>query len=213
MIKVFEKYPDNIGGVTGSPIIKKVSPLKKFLLFISGTISFIFLLPGRLGNGKFQASGCTTVISNNIKAIAKAEFLYGFSMAFKREVFMEFLLDEYFHGYVWNDDDDLAYRVSRKYQGYFTPFAKILHNQPRKTLEKVDPIAKKKKVEYHYYFYKKNLPQDFKHKIAFYWSIVGFFVTETINGVIKRDLGGVKGLFIGLREILKKDRVNEKDTK
>ena len=117
---------------------------------------------------------------------------------------MEFMLDEHFKGYVWNDDDDLAYRVSRKYQNIFTPFAKILHNQPRRVDERIDFKAKKKKIEYHYYFYKKNLPKNLKHKIAFWWSVTGFFIEESLNGLARRNLKGVAGLFSGLRKILKK---------
>jgi len=54
----------------------------------------------------------------------------------------------------------------------------------------------------HYYLFKKNLPQDFKHKFAFWLSVVGLFVRETIMGVMKRDSSGVSGLVSGMKAVI-----------
>jgi glycosyltransferase involved in cell wall biosynthesis len=198
--RVFNKFPENIGGVTGNPIQKKTS-LKKFLTKIGHIILKIFLLT-TIDNGKFKLSGRPSILPVDMKEITPCEFLFGFSMAFKRDVITQFWFDENLKGYVWNEDDDIAYRVSRKYQNYFTPFAKILHNRTPSSRDN-EYISKKKKIEYHYYLFKKNLPQDFKHKIAYWWSVIGIFVEEILTGIIKRNLKGVFGASAGLKNILK----------
>jgi len=205
--RVFNEFPKNIGGVTGNPIQKRIDLIKNILTKIEHIIPKIFLLT-TIDNGKFKLSGRPSILPVDIKEITPCEFLFGFSMAFKRDVITRFWFDENLKGYVWNEDDDIAYRVSRKYQNYFTPFAKILHSQPRRAAQATDFIAKQKKIEYHYYLFNKNLPKDFKHKIAFWWSVIGMLMEEIIIGIIKRNLKGVLGIFAGLKNILKGVQLN-----
>jgi hypothetical protein len=54
----------------------------------------------------------------------------------------------------------------------------------------------------HHYLFKKNLPQDFKHKFAFWWSVVGLSVREMIMGVMKRNSSGVRGLVSGINAVI-----------
>ncbi len=123
-------------------------------------------------------------------------------MAFRTDTIKKLGFDENLGkgGYSWVEDDDIAYRTSRKYQNFYTPFAKIIHLRTPSSRDNID-VEMKKRIEHHYYLFKKNLPQDLKHKIAFYISILGFLIKEFIIWIIKRDIKGVKGLLIGIKNI------------
>jgi glycosyltransferase involved in cell wall biosynthesis len=206
IVRVFENDSDGkIGGVTGEVMAKKekqISTIKKFHIVFYQAILLTFFLP-RHGNGKFQASGFPTVIkSGSVKEDTNIEYLYGCNIAFRKDVIAEFRFDENLniHGCCFGDDDDTAYRVSRKYQNIYTPFAKVVHN--------ISPVRANKyaknrlMIMNHHYLFKKNLPQDFKHEFAFWWSVVGLFVREWIALVVRGDSSGVRGLVSGLREVI-----------
>ena len=203
IIRVFDIYPaEKIGGVTGNVMSNQPKSLiKRFFSFGMHVFATMFFLL-RYGNGKFQLSGMPTTIRNADK-ITECEFLFGCDMAFRKDVIAEFKFDENFHGYSWGEDDDIAYRVSRKYQNLYTPFAKFVHaNSPSMGGNKYAEM--KMGIENHYYLFRKNLPQNLKHKFAFWWSVVGLFVNEAIMGGMKRDSRGVRGLASGMKEILKR---------
>jgi len=205
--RVFDNYPaEKIGGVSGNIMwkegVKKIEGIKNFLGFGLHVFATIFFLP-RYGSGRFQPSGMPTIIRNDVDNITKCEFLYGGSMSFRRKVISEFMFDENFHGYSWGEDDDIAYRVSRKYQNIYTPFAKIVHNDSSPSTRGSKYDAMKTAIDNHYYLFKKNLPQDFKHKFAFWWSVVGLFVREGMTMVVRRDSSGVRGLTKGFINIIK----------
>jgi glycosyltransferase involved in cell wall biosynthesis len=198
-----------VGGVTGEIISREnenESFLRKISRFWSEVLATVFLLY-RSGNGKMQPSGYATLIRSGSvnKIITNVEYVCGANMSFRRELFNEFRFDENFHGYSWGEDDDIGYRFSRKYQNVYTPFAKIVH--------KVSPVARgsrcaimKMAMENHYYLFKKNLPQDLKHKFAFLWSVVGLFVREGIMMAVRGDSSGVRGLVSGMSSILNRNK-------
>ena len=201
IIHVFNNYPaEKIGGVSGNIMwkegVKKIGGIKKILMFGLHMFATVFFLP-RYGSGRFQVSGMPTIIRDDVNKITKCEFLYGGSMSFRREVISEFMLDENLYGYSWGDDDDIAYRVSRKYQNFYTPHAKIIHDNSSPSTRGDKYTTMKRIVENNYYLFKKNLPQDFKHKFAFWWSVIGLFVMEGITTVVRGDSSGVRGLASG----------------
>ena len=123
-------------------------------------------------------------------------------MAFRREVFLKFRFDEKCGGYAWNDDDDIAYRVSKEYNNYFTPFAKVIHTMPRRN-KKIDGYTHTKRVIiYHHYFFKKNLPKTILYIIAFWWSIIGLIIKNSLIALIKKDYHRIRGLIDGIKEII-----------
>ena len=202
LMRVFDNYPaEKIGGVTGNVMSNQPkSPIKKFFSFGMQVFATMFFTT-RYGNGKFQLSGMPTTIRNADK-ITECEFLFGCDMAFRNEVISEFKFDENFHGYSWGEDDDIAYRVSRKYQNIYTPFAKFVHTgSPSARSNKYGEM--KMGIENHYYLFRKNLPQDFKHKFAFWWSVVGLFVREGITMAVRGNSSGMRGLVSGISPILK----------
>ena len=181
--------------------------IKRFLRFGDQALATIFFLL-KYGDGRFRLSGFPTVIkTGSVNEITNVEYLCGCSIAFRRDVIKEFRFDQNLniHGCCFGDDDDIAYRVSRKYQNIYTPFAKLIHNS---SPVRANKYAKNRlMIINHHYLFKKNLPQDLKHKFAFWWSVVGLFVREMIMGAMKRDGSGVRGVVSGMREVLKRKYV------
>jgi len=180
---------------------EKRGNFRAVLSFVNQIFLTVFFLPMN-GDGKFRLSGFPTTIKiGSVDGITNVEYLCG-CCAFRKEVIGKFKFDENLniHGCCFGDDDDVAYRVSRKFQNVYTPFAKAVHNM---SPVRANKYAKNRlMIMNHYYLFKKNLPQDFKHKFAFWLSVVGLFVRETIMGVMKRDSSGVSGLVSGMKAVI-----------
>ncbi len=165
VVYVLDHYPAPlIGGVSGQIVIeeKEEKLIQKFCRFASETFAALFLLL-RHGDGRFQASGFPRVIrSGSVDKITNVEFLYGCNMAFRREVISMFKFDENLSGYSWGEDNDIAYRISRKYQNIYTPFAKVVLNNVSPSTGGSKYAVMKMGIENHYYLSRKNLPQDLK---------------------------------------------------
>jgi GT2 family glycosyltransferase len=112
-----------IGGVVGN--MSNYSPEKDDV--IPALIRRIFLLPMK-GDGKFRLSGAPTFVYGQ-KQIKEVEFIAGGITAYRREIFDEYKFDENLKGPSLGEDDDLSFRISRKYRNYYTPFALALHKQ------------------------------------------------------------------------------------
>ena len=209
IINIFEKDKEKtIGGICGDVITIKnqnhsiiYSILATIYRPIGITLANIFFLC-KQGNGKFRLSGFSTCLYGTNK-IANVECLPGGLTAYRREVFEEFTFDENIR---FMADAEFSYRVSRKYQNVYTPYAKIVHI--------VSPVARenpylrrKMLIQSYYYHFKKNLPQTFKHKFAFYMSIIGLFVMEIIGMIVHlRNADRLRGLKDGLWDIIGKKR-------
>ena len=208
IIYVFDNdFGKKVGGVSGEIIAETQDDnlVKRIFKFGFQILITMFFL-SRYGDGKFQLSGLPKVIkSGSVDKITNIEYLHGCDMAFRREVISEFRFGDDLPGYIGGADDDISYRISRKYQNIYTPFAKLFLQDVPSTIGSKYALMKKT-IENHYYLFKKNLPQDFKHKFAFWWSVVGLFVREGIPMVVRGDSSGVHGLVSGMREVLKRRR-------
>ncbi|MGQ9460513.1 MAG: glycosyltransferase family 2 protein [Candidatus Bathyarchaeaceae archaeon] len=193
IVKVFEKDSEKkIGGVMGNIVNIPRLKIKTLLLH---SIERIFLLPTS-GNGRFRASGCPTFV-HGAKEIKNVEFLSGCCCAYRKEVFKDFKFDEDFlDAHLYTDDEDFSYRVSQKYQNVYTPHAKIVHN-PSPIGRDSHYTRAKMTIEARYYLLKKNFPPTLKHTLAFWWSLVGYF----IQAITTTDKESFKGLINGVTEI------------
>lgn len=173
-----------------------VKRFKRSLLQFFNTLFLYY----RYGNGKFQPSGFPTFVrSNNFKEV---ESLYGAAMALRREVLMEFKFDESRLGYYFGEDDEFAYRISRKHKIIYNPHAKFVHNVT--SSERLGQYAiKKMEIENFYFFYRKNLPKTMKSKFAFWWSIVGLFINSAVIMIVRMDSCEFKGLMAGFINIIR----------
>jgi hypothetical protein len=97
---------------------------------------------------------------------------------------------------MFTDDEDFSCRVSRKYQNVYTPYAKIVHNPSR--IGRIDRrIKAKMTVEARYYLLKKNFPRTLKHTVAFWWSVIGYF----IQAIMTMDRQNIRGVISGITNI------------
>lgn len=222
IVRVFEYDSDKkIGGASG--IITNVTPRsilyrfhgvkregasslscslkKQFLRFCNFCLFYIFnkvFFLETVGDGSFRLSGFSTehrTLSSNLRGYMLTEFIDGCRMAYRREVFAEFSFDESLRAYCYMEDADFSYRVSRKYQNVIVPSAKLAHYSHPIAKDLEHPRAKML-IENHWYLFHKNFPQDIKHKIAFYVSIVGLLIQALIPvvGSWRRFRGLLAGL-------------------
>ncbi len=196
---IFTENPNlKIGGITGNIIQdSKETFSRKHLLenWASYFISKIFFL-FTYSNGNFQPSGFPTFVYN-LKVCVGIQCLSGSNMAFRREVIEEFKFDEHLSGYSFMEDDDISYRVSQRYQNIYSPNAKLTHVVSPSARDRCK-ARNRMLIMNHRYLFKKNIPQTFKHKTAFCFSIMGLFLMEIIKG----NAEGSSGLWEGLTNIL-----------
>ena len=178
-----------IGGCMGT-ILNTESATLTLSMFIR---KFLFLsMPG---NGKFRLSGFPTHIHHNPHH-GYVECLSGGLTAYRRRVFADFLFDEALTGYCAMEDDDFSRRVSQKYKLFYEPAAKCVHNNSangRDSLQK----TRKMLVQNHHYLFHKNFPQDFKHKTAFFLSLIGLI----LQMIYRRKPSGLWGTLQGISSV------------
>jgi glucosyl-dolichyl phosphate glucuronosyltransferase len=208
---------DRIGGVYGDQIPEnegKSNTRKKgsfayaiaLALYarINTLILTLFFLEKPSTTGKFRLSGFATYPSpsNTSTTVFETDGAPGGYAAYCREVLDEFRCDEHLKGYSWGEDQDLSYRVSRKYKIIFDPKAKVIHDS-RKS-KTTDYAYSKMKIENHHYLFEKNFPQALRNRFAFNMSVLGTFFLELDNAIKYRNSAGVKGFLDGLRAVHKK---------
>jgi len=167
IIKIFSKDSrKRIGGVMGNILNANIK--RSFAEKIKRKL---FFLP-EYGKGKFKLSGATTSPIGN-KKVLETEYLAGGLTAYRKDVFKKFKFDNsFFYGYAYLEDDDFSYRVSRKYINIYTPNAKCFHYDSLNN--RLSPKQfREMYVQNFQYFFKKNMPQTFIHKIAFRIALFG----------------------------------------
>jgi len=202
MMSVFASYPpDKIGGVSGELINVHNTNTERFFSPVAQFIKRMFFLT-IFRDGKFQPSGfATTIRSGTTDKVTEVEFLYGFNMAFRKKIFDEFQFDENMYERIGMEDEDIAYRVSRKYQNVYNPRARLVHTYTRTTRSRF--TRGKATFINHHYLFRKNLPQTLKNKMAYYWSAIGLFVRESMIMVTEGDTTGMRGLLSGLFHLMR----------
>ena len=202
IVNIFENDKEKkVGGVCGDIINSKTQNrsvmyhIKRAISTVLATIFFHIKIGS--GNGKFRVSGFPTYCYGTNK-IVNVECLPSGLTAFRREVLNEFAWDENIY---YMTDDDFSYRVSRKYKNVYTPYARLIHNVSPAGREKAY-LRRKLFIKSYCRHFKKNLPQTFKHKFAFYMAIIGLFVMEIIGmAVHRKNADGLRGLKDGLLDV------------
>lgn len=200
ILLVFEKYGNEVGGVTGNEIIKENRNKQRLFPSLINILSKIFFLT-HYGDGYFLPSGMPKMIeSGSVDDVTQCEFLYGFNMSFRKEVISKIKFDENLVGYSWGEDDDIAYRISREYKNYYTPHAQLIHAvSPPLNNDKSTEIEMS--INNHYYLFKKNIKQNYRNKLFFWWSIIGMMFTNTIYSILNMNMTYLNGYFKGLKSI------------
>ncbi len=197
ILEVFENdQRQEVGGVTGCitnvqrPVFHGLGR-EKLRWFIKDT----FFL-ATFGDGKFRPSGFPTW-AYGTERFLDIECLSGANMAFRKEVLEMFKFDEKLHGYCYMEDEDISYRVSRRFRNIYTPWARLAHYpSSRGRLEEFD--KKKMLVRNHRYLFRKNFPQNPHHRMAFSISLLGLM----LEAMICENMEGLRGIFAGWKDPL-----------
>jgi len=177
MLKIYRlKENEKIGGVLGT-IINAPTPNPLLDIF-----SRVFLLDNTItdGQGRVLPSGSPVHVNMPTRIVA-TEIMNGCG-SYKKEVFHDFRFDEYLSGYALNEDVEFSYRVSKRYKLYQTPYAKMIHKKIAVNRIDNEELSRMRTVN-NYYFFKKNMPQKLKNKIAYLWSQTGFIILAIIQTV------------------------------
>ena len=189
----------NIGALS-TKILDSESSFKKSIFSVSELIGIFFLL-GHSGSGKFQKSGIPSIISSNINEVKKVEFIFGGNATYPKHVLNEFKFDESLpYGYV-ADDDDIAYRISRKYQNYYTPNAILYHKSHYLGNNRYE--KSKSFVINYWYLIKKNYNKTMSNTLAFSWAVLGKLILETYFSIKLRNFSSFHGVISGIFRLLK----------
>ncbi|MEK6824951.1 MAG: glycosyltransferase [Nanoarchaeota archaeon] len=140
----------------------------------------MFYIEHKSPNSARVLSAYGTVYPSVLTKVIMADWLSGFNMAFKREVFQHEQFDENLSQYALGEDFDFSYRVHlrRPASLYLTPYAKLIHRVS--SVERV-PTRKINYMNqiYHFYFNFKNFNRTALQKIAFAWAVFGITILRT----------------------------------
>jgi GT2 family glycosyltransferase len=193
--KIMEVYKKdqlgNVGGAQGMDLNIKNSFLqgKNRLLFYR-----LFFLSRKDKCAKMLPSGNAVhldVASPQIRDNKDPIRIYcmsGCMMSFRRKVFNDFTFDEGFTGYSHGEDVEFSYRVSKKYNIYFSPTSKLWHNQ----VSSKHSWYRSKEFIYssikgQVYRFRKHLSNNPLNIVAILWSWIGLLIWSGIIHPCKND--------------------------
>lgn len=199
MLSLYEQYAtDEVGGIQGMAN-NAPQPSLKGRLF-----RFIFLpertppaLVQRVHPSGFQYMRFVTQSDE----VAEIEWMSGYCMSLKREVFDAFCFDDRVHGY-GGEDIEFSYRVSRKYRLLRAACAPLIHTESSIARPAPEELAEIRAVDRHYLFHK-NMPQRKRNRVAYFWALFGHVLMAGFNAIQHRDAGYLVGTIRGLRRIIR----------
>jgi GT2 family glycosyltransferase len=126
------------------------------------------------GKGGYRLSGTERPLLRS-SGPARVEVLSGANMTFRREVLQRFRFDEGLKGGRFREDTDISRRVSREFQLYHLPSARLQHLLVQKARVSSSAAAVAD-LRNHRRIHKKNFDQSFRSRMAFRISVFGMFV-------------------------------------
>ena len=211
ILYVFSSSRDNeLGCVTGN-ILNENQEKQGMIQTLGNFLLAMFFLP-RSGLGHFQLSGFPTIPSYLNTSTYSSVFPTN-NVAIKKEVLEKFKFDERldeiisetgvsFRGAGHADDDDISYRISRKYRIMYDHKAKLIHNKATITSYKRTSkfVYYRNLIPKNYYVLSKNFGLKIQNKLAFSLSIIGLMLIELIQSDIRKS--GIRGMIIGIKDCL-----------
>ncbi|MGH2786375.1 MAG: glycosyltransferase family 2 protein [Actinomycetota bacterium] len=194
ILKEYERWGPELGGVGPTPTHpsspRSISVLWRRLFGIGGWWPEA---SGRMRSG-FWVEG---VLES--AGVRRVDCFLGYFMSFRRKVFENERFDEALAGYADKEDIDFTYRVSRRFVLVQTPRARCDHLKTE-TSRLAESQLQRMKLSNHLYLYRKNMPQDLKHKVALWWGFLGLLILNIGQAVFRRDSGLISGIVVGAWE-------------
>lgn len=189
------KWSESLGGIQGV----NIEDLNNKPWQPKEIIKKIFLLGDTTGNGRLLPSASPSFCSNP-KEIKKVEIFSGCMMSFRRDILIKNRFDVNFREFWVGDDIELSYRISRKYQLYITPFARIRHISSSRGSEGYKKIARMH-VFNRLYMFKLYFSNSKVNWLLFFWSNIGDFLSKMYLCVKLRNIGPLSGFFEGWKMV------------
>jgi len=116
---------------------------------------------------------CVTYPRPHINKIISCEWLSGAS-TYKRSILEEIKPDENLKRYSWNEDQDLSYRIFKRYPNslFLTPHARYWHEGSPGGSSNQEELIYMAEV-YELYLFCKNIDQTSMNKLIYLWSRIG----------------------------------------
>jgi GT2 family glycosyltransferase len=189
----YDRWGPELGGVRGAPI----RPQRPSKLTIAWRRFFGMGGWWPEASGRMRASFFVEGVSAS-RDVRRLEYLTGWFMSYKREVFEHERFDEKLGGYAFNEDIDFSYRVAKR--GYVlvqTPSARIDHLKSQ-----TDRLALfdfgRMHIANQFYLHQKNMPQTIRYKAALWWAVTGLLLLHSVRAVRTREFPRVAGLAAGV---------------
>lgn len=176
-LKEMMDFWENTGPDTGAAAFNNMSERHK-KPGLHGKLFYIgHDTPGRILPSGFQSIPCS------LDRTLRVDWLIGCSMVYRKDVFKEFIFDEWFDGYARYEDVDFSYRVGRKYKMFVVCGAKVLHHVQLEKEENSFLLGKMQIIN-RLYFVRKNRSLSVP---LCYWALSGLTVNNLIKGYLGRD--------------------------
>jgi GT2 family glycosyltransferase len=194
VLEEYERWGSALGGVRAAPVRPSRPPRASIAwrrLF--GIGGWWPEASGRVRSG-FWLEG-----TSESAGVKKQEAFVGYFMSYRREVFSSERFDEALSGYASQEDIDFSYRVSRRYALVQTPRARCDHLKTGTDRMRSHDLERMK-LGNHFYLFRKNMPQDTRHKAALWWGLTGLFLHSVVKAVVRADAGLATGIAVGAWE-------------
>jgi GT2 family glycosyltransferase len=191
------KWSENLGGVQGSII--EISEKNNW-----GPVQVLhklFFLDHIGKDGILKPTGSPTFLRES-KEIKKVEIFSGCMMSFRRKLLLENRFDENLKDFWIYDDIELSYRISRKYDLYQTPHARLNHKSSSFSYEGQRKIAMMSVIN-RLYIFKKYFNKSILNWILYLWSNLGEIVIHILVGIKHRTISPIRGFIEGWNLVLK----------
>jgi GT2 family glycosyltransferase len=165
-----------IGGVGGYEVRSATRPLR--------ALPRLFLLDSARG-GTVLRSGMNV----NVRALPsprEVDWLPGFSMSFRAQVFEAHLFNENLTGYALGEDVEFSFRVAQTWRLIVTPYARITHHKSGTARLSAAELVRQH-IENRYSWVRRFRPYGLSFA-AFWWSILGAILITLGSAVRKRDV-------------------------
>ena len=179
IIEVFNEYPNAVG-VSGYyfPENYKINRLEN-------AIRKLALLENWTVNKAKVLSAFGASYPYKLTKIINSEWLSGFNMAYKKEVFGKDKFEEKFFKYALAEDFEFSTRINKKYQRslFITPYAKLTHRVSEEGRTPKPKLVYMNLVN-HLYIQSKNL-NDFRGIVSLYFALFNMSILYIAKSLIK----------------------------
>lgn len=154
-------------------------------------------------NNASVVSAYGQVYPSQLDRVINAEWVPGFNMFFKRDVFTHFSFDERLEKYALGEDFDFTYRISKRHPRslFITPYAPLVHRASIVERYPTQRAAEMNQVN-HFYINFKNFNKTFNEKLAFFWVLLGILLLRVIRLSITRKKTDMVKLFFFSKTLL-----------